>query len=217
MHRPDLPTFLVATRNEHKLREISDLLDGAPVRLVSLTDIGVEVLPGEEDVEAFETFEENALAKARFYRSHTDMAVVADDSGICVDALGGEPGVRSRRFAPPGEWGDGGQDAANNLYLLDRLRSVPDDRRGAHYRCALVLVSESRTLVLGGRVHGSIAREPSGDGGFGYDPLFLVPSYGRTFGDLDPEVKASISHRAEATRSFRRWLVSNPFTERESL
>ena len=205
--------FLLATRNPHKVREIVALLEGLPIDISSLRDLEIASLPGEDDVEVFSTFEQNALAKARFYRKLTGMNVVADDSGLCVDALGGGPGVRSRRFASDHGMGGADQDAANNCCLLRLLDSVEDRERGAHYRCALACVADDRTLVVGGRVDGMIVRTERGDGGFGYDPLFLLPEYGRTFGELPPEVKAMISHRAEAIRSFRRWL--EPLTPQE--
>ena len=198
--------LLLATRNAHKVREIVELLEGLPIEVSSLRDLGIDRLPGEDDVEVFSTFEENALAKARFYRMHTELAVVADDSGLCVDALEGGPGVRSRRFAADHGINAEDQDAANNQCLLHLLESVEDAERGAHYRCALACVTADRTLVLGGRVDGKITRSEKGSGGFGYDPLFLLPEYGQTFGELPPEVKAKISHRAEAIRAFRRWL-----------
>jgi XTP/dITP diphosphohydrolase len=198
--------LLLATRNHHKLREISALLRGLPIELHSLADLGIGALPGEDEVELFSTFEQNALAKARFYRRHTGMEVMADDSGLCVDALHGGPGVRSRRFASDHGMEGIHQDAANNECLILKLRDVGDGERGAHYRCALACAGTDCTLVVSGRVNGRITREERGSGGFGYDPLFLLPSYGKTFGELPADVKASISHRAEAIRSFRRWL-----------
>ncbi|MGB5675947.1 MAG: RdgB/HAM1 family non-canonical purine NTP pyrophosphatase [Gemmatimonadota bacterium] len=207
--------LLLATRNAHKVREIVELLEGLPLEVSSLRDIGIARLPGEDDVEIFGTFEQNALAKARFYRMHTGMDVVADDSGLCVDALEGGPGVRSRRFAADHGLEGADQDAANNQCLLRLLEQVEDAERSAHYRCALACVTADRTLVVGGRVDGRITRAERGRGGFGYDPLFLLPEYGQTFGELPPEVKAAISHRAEAIRSFRRWL--EPLESQESL
>lgn len=198
--------LLLATRNSHKVREIVELLEGLPLEVSSLLDLGIASLPGEDDVEVYSTFEQNALAKARFYRLHTGLDVVADDSGLCVDALEGRPGVRSRRFAADHGMEEGDQDAANNECLLRLLEQVEDADRGAHYRCALACVTSERTLVVGGRVDGRITRSERGRGGFGYDPLFLLPEYGQTFGELPPEVKSEISHRAEAIRSFRRWL-----------
>lgn len=205
--------FILATRNAHKVREITDLLAGLPIEVSSLRDLGIESLAGEDDVEVFSTFEQNALAKARFYRHHTGLDVIADDSGLCVDALGGRPGVRSRRFASDHAMAGPDQDSANNDCLIHLLDRVDDDARGAHYRCAVACVAPDRTLVVSGRVDGRITREARGEGGFGYDPFFLLPSYDRTFGELPPEVKASISHRAEAVRSLRRWL--EPLTPQE--
>jgi XTP/dITP diphosphohydrolase len=208
-------TYLLATRNAHKAREISGLLGDLDVEVISLSEAGVPVLPGEDAVEVFESFEENALAKARFYRRHTGRALIADDSGLCVDALGGAPGVRSRRLGADHGVEGPDEDASNNECLLRLLDGVPDAERGAHYRCALALVEDRRTLVLTGRLEGRIAREPRGNEGFGYDPLFLVPDFGRTVGELPPEVKASISHRAAAVRSLCRWLEDDHF-EKES-
>jgi XTP/dITP diphosphohydrolase len=199
-------TYLLATRNSHKVREISALLARHPISVTSLADLGIEAIPGEDDVEVFGTFEENALAKARFYRTHTGLDVIADDSGLCVDALDGGPGVRSRRFASDHGMGGPDQDASNNRCLVRLLQGVPEEARGAHYRCAVACVSAERTLVVSGRVHGRIVEEERGGGGFGYDPLFLLPEHGKTFGELPAEVKAMISHRAEAIRAFGRWL-----------
>jgi XTP/dITP diphosphohydrolase len=199
-------TVLLATRNRHKLEEIRDLVSGPTIRLIGPEEAGLPPVAAEDGVEAHESFEENALAKARWFRDRCGLPALADDSGLCVDALGGEPGVRSRRFAPDSARRDRGEDAANNAWLLKRLRDVPDGRRGAHYRCALALVDASATLVVVGRVHGRIAREERGTGGFGYDPLFLLPERDRTYGELPPEVKAATSHRADAVRRLVPWL-----------
>ncbi len=205
--------LLLATRNQHKIREISDLLSGLDIELASLADLGVANLPGEDDVEVYGTFEQNALAKARFYRAHTGWDVIADDSGLCVDALSGGPGVRSRRFAADHGRTGPDQDEANNDCLLHLLEDVGDADRGAHYRCAAALVSAERTLVVNGRVDGRITSARRGSGGFGYDPLFLLPAHDRTFGELPVEAKAGCSHRAEAIRSLRRWLETLPSGE----
>ncbi|MCL7971692.1 MAG: non-canonical purine NTP pyrophosphatase [marine benthic group bacterium] len=205
--------LLLATRNQHKVQEISDLLSGLDIDLSSLADLGVADLPGEDDVEIYGTFEQNALAKARFYRIHTGWDVIADDSGLCVDALSGGPGVRSRRFAADHGRTGPDQDEANNDCLLDLLADAGEGDRGAHYRCAVALVSSERTLIVNGRVDGQITSARQGRGGFGYDPLFLLPARGRTFGELPAEVKAACSHRAEAIRSLRRWLDTRPMFE----
>lgn len=198
--------FLLATRNSHKAREVSGLLAGLAVDISSLADLGIEELPGEDEVEVFQSFEENALAKARFYRRHTGLDVIADDSGLCVDALDGKPGVRSRRFAADHGIERADQDEANNDFLIASLEGVEESARGAHYRCAIACVTAARTLIVVGRVDGRITRGRRGAGGFGYDPLFLLPEHGKTFGELSPEVKGRISHRAEAIRSLRKWL-----------
>jgi XTP/dITP diphosphohydrolase len=199
-------TLLVATRNAHKLEEIRDLLRGTEVTLVSLDEAGIEPHPAEDSVETLDTFHGNALAKARYYRKLTGQATIADDSGLCVDALNGAPGVHSRRFAPSEFRSEGTEDEANNSWLLDRLTGVAMDRRGAHYRCALALVDDRRTLLVHGTVHGRIAERESGRNGFGYDPLFVPEAEILTFGELPPGVKAARSHRADAVRRLRPWL-----------
>ncbi len=199
--------LLLATRNRHKLREIRGLLSDLSFEIVSLSDIELPHSPREESVEVFETFEENAVAKARYYRTLTGLPTIADDSGLCVDALSGGPGVRSRRFAEVPAPDSDQQDRANNEHLLRLLEDVPEAERGAHYRCALALIDDSITLLLSGRVYGRIAVTERGSEGFGYDPLFIVPAHDRTFGELPPEVKAVTSHRAAAIRSLRQWLA----------
>ena len=201
-----LSTLLVATRNPHKLSEIRGLMSGFPFECVSLSDAGVAPSDLEDDIEVNESFEENAFAKARYFRDLTGMAVLVDDSGLCVDALDGGPGVRSRRFAPGPEVSGPAQDRANNAHLLALLEGVTPDDRGAHYRCSIAWVDAGRSLVVNGRVDGRIAREERGTEGFGYDPLFIVPEFDRTFGELPPTAKEAMSHRAAALRSLRRWL-----------
>lgn len=199
-------TLLLATRNTHKLQEIRDLLLDTEVELVSLDDVGVTLHRAEEEIEVFDSFEGNALAKARYYRSLTGLPTVADDSGLCVDALDGAPGIHSRRFAPEAFREGRTEDAANNAWLLLQLTDTPAAHRGAHYRCALALQDGRRTLVVNGRVHGRIARGERGENGFGYDPLFVPTAEERSFGELSPEIKAARSHRADAVRRLRPWL-----------
>ncbi|MFW6083735.1 MAG: non-canonical purine NTP pyrophosphatase [Gemmatimonadota bacterium] len=198
---------LLATRNDHKLVEIRDLLQDVPIRIVSPDDVGIPPDPGEDGVERWETFEANALAKAAWFRERSGLPTLADDSGLCVDALHGAPGVWSRRFAPDEEIGPEGRDTANNRHLLRLLRGRPPAERSAHYRCALALIAETFQVVVFGRCDGSIATETRGGGGFGYDPLFVVPGLGDTFGELPPAVKAERSHRAAAVRGMRPWLA----------
>jgi XTP/dITP diphosphohydrolase len=199
--------IVIATRSRHKLREIREIFSGVPdIQLLDLDEAGVEPHPAEEGaIEAFDTFEENALAKARYYARRSGTAVLADDSGLCVDALQGAPGVRSKRFAGVADEGD--PDLANNRHLLDLLRTVPPPERGAHYVCVLALVEpdgEEQTFV--GRCHGEILLEPRGVGGFGYDPLFRVRGDFRTFAEMSSTEKNAVSHRAEALRAAAAFL-----------
>ncbi len=193
------PRLLVATRSAHKLRELRELLDLPDGVLVSLDELGV---PGDP-VEDGETFETNARIKARFGARATGLPTLADDSGIEVDALGGGPGVRTRRYA-----GEDATDKDNNDKLLAALDGLPPGRRGARYVCvlALALPSEGGGLLITvtrGTTRGRIATEPRGMGGFGYDPIFepaSEPPGGRTLGLWTPAEKHAISHRARAAR-----------------
>ena len=196
---------LLASRNEHKVGEIRDLLRDLPIELVSLIDVGLPEDPVEESIECYDSFEANALAKASWFRDRSGLPTLADDSGLCVDALGGGPGVHSRRFATVS--GEDDQDAANNRHLLELLGPVPAKSRGAHYRCALALVDDTARVVVFGRVDGVIADAEKGNAGFGYDPLFVPTGYTKTFGQLPPDVKASHSHRAAAVAAIRPWLA----------
>lgn len=201
------PRVLVATRSEHKLAEIRELAGVPGLQMVSLLDIGLPPAPEEEAIECYDTFEANAEAKAEYFWERTGLPTVADDSGLCVDALDGGPGVRTKRFAPDELAAELGRDAANNRYLLERLEGVATLGRGAHYVCALAVASGNERLVVRGQVDGRIAEEERGAGGFGYDPLFIVPEHDRTFGELPPEVKAGMSHRARAVEALRPWLA----------
>ena len=200
------PRLLVATRSPHKLEELRDLAGDLELDFVSLADLGVPETEEEEHIEVHETFDENAAAKARHFHDRTGLPTLADDSGLCVDALDGGPGVRTKRFAPEEMVERWGRDEANNRYLLERLEGVPEEERGAHYHCSLAVCTDREAFVVDGRVDGRIAAEARGDGGFGYDPLFVVPTRGRTFAELPPEVKQSMSHRAEAVRALLPWL-----------
>jgi XTP/dITP diphosphohydrolase len=195
-------TVLVATRSPHKLRELRELLSLPSVRLISLEDAGIPEDPMEADLEAYDTFAENARAKAIYFQRTTGLATIADDSGLCVDALDGGPGVRTKRFAPEDMAERYGRGEANNLYLLQRLRGLPEEERGAWYRCAIAYDDGEESFVVEGGVEGHIATEPRGDGGFGYDPLFILPEYEKTFGELPPAVKADMSHRARAVQAL---------------
>ncbi len=197
----------VATRNRRKLREIEPIFRDTPIRLVSLADIGLERRPEEDRLERYPSFARNALAKAQYFHDRTGLAMMAEDSGIRVDALGGEPGPRSKRYAPAAMQAEHGADRANNLHLLRRLRGVPDERRTAHFHCAVALVLEDESRLFGGRVDGVILHEPRGEGGFGYDPLFYLPERGLTTAELSVAEKNALSHRGQAMRAARDWLL----------
>jgi len=181
----------VASRNRKKLAELRRVLDGAGVALtlLSLDDVA----RFDEAPETGATFEENALAKARDAFRATGLASVADDSGLEVDALNGMPGVLSARWS-----GRHGEDSANTALLLGQLQDVPDSRRGAAFVSACALVSDGGEVVVRGVWPGSIVREARGDGGFGYDPVFLPAGSDRTAGELTPEEKDAVSHRGRA-------------------
>jgi XTP/dITP diphosphohydrolase len=193
----------VATRNAGKVREIAEILSAYPsLSFVGLDALGIGETADEEAVEAFETFEENALAKARHFAARTGLPTLADDSGICVDALGGAPGVRSRRFAGADEARGVGQDRANNDRVLALLADVPDGARTARYVCAAAVAwPDGREAVFTGTCEGVLLRAPRGEGGFGYDPLFFLPGEGMTFGELPPARKNALSHRGKAVRA----------------
>jgi XTP/dITP diphosphohydrolase len=184
-------TLVLASSNPGKLREFGELLAPLGIEVVPQTALGV---PDAEEPHA--TFVENALAKARNAARHARLPALADDSGICVAALGGEPGVHSARFA-----GDPKSDQRNNAKLLELLRGQPDRR--AHYYCVVVLVrhaDDPEPLIAEGRWRGEVIDSPRGAGGFGYDPHFLLPDLGRTAAELEPREKHAVSHRGKALR-----------------
>jgi len=195
---------LLATRSADKAREIREILATVPgMALITLTDLGLGPDPAEEELEVFETFQENAAAKARHFARLTSLPVLADDSGLRVDALGGAPGVRTKRFSGRAELSGRDLDAANNAFLLERLQGVPPEARGARYVCAAVLAFPDGRIIVGlGSCRGEIASAPRGTGGFGYDPLFYVPALGRTFAEIPAAEKNRISHRSRAFRAL---------------
>jgi XTP/dITP diphosphohydrolase len=184
--------LLVASRNHKKLAELRRVLDAAGISGLTLLSLD-DVAPFDEAPETGATFEDNAVAKARDAFRATGLASVADDSGLEVDALNGMPGVLSARWA-----GVHGEDAANTALLLAQLRDVPDERRAGAFVSACALVSVAGETVVRGRWAGSIAREPRGDGGFGYDPVFVPAGSARTAAELTPEEKDAASHRGRA-------------------
>jgi XTP/dITP diphosphohydrolase len=200
------PRLVIATRSVHKLRELRELLGLERAALVSLDELGVPGDPVEDGL----TFETNARIKARFAARATGLPSLADDSGIEVNALGGGPGVRTRRYA-----GEQASDADNNAKLLRELDGLPAAERGARYVCVLALAlpaadgSAPRIVTARGTCRGRIAVAPKGDGGFGYDPIFEPaeePPGGRTLGEWSAAEKHRISHRARAARRMARRL-----------
>lgn len=190
--------LLVATNNAGKLREISQILRPSGIEVVSLEQAGVRGDPVEDGA----TFEKNALIKAHFFAEKSDLPTVADDSGLCVNALGGAPGIFSARYSGPDA-----TDASNNALLLEKMHDIPDQDRTAHFFCAMVCVRpDGKSLLATGKSEGLLLREPRGNNGFGYDPLFFVPEYDQTFAQLPPEKKHAISHRGRALANLVRAL-----------
>ena len=198
--------LLVATRSAGKQAEFRDLLESLPTEIIFPDEIGLPESGDEDRLETHASFEANARAKAHWFAAQSGLPALADDSGLEVDALAGEPGVRSKRFA-----GRDGPDAevtaANNAKLLAVMSAVPDGGRTARYRCALVLARpDGSELVASGVTTGRIVREARGRDGFGYDPLFFSDELGRTFGEAPPEEKHAVSHRARAVEALLRLL-----------
>ena len=184
--------LLLATNNHGKVKEYRVLLADLPLTLVTPGDEGLEGQPEETGA----TFEENALLKARHYARASGLLSLADDSGLEVDALGDEPGVHSARYA-----GEGATDADRVTLLLSRLNGVAQEQRAARFRCVVALAwPEGAAETFHGSCEGQIAVGPRGENGFGYDAVFYVPELGKTFAELEPEVKNQRSHRAEAAR-----------------
>jgi len=197
------PPLVLGTTNAGKLRELAELLEPWGIACCSLAGLAGVVAVEETG----SSFAENAALKASQQARSLGRWVLAEDSGLVVDALDGAPGIYSARFS-----GDGATDARNNALLLERLADLPPSRRTAHYACHAALADPSGAIVAesNGICRGLITDQLTGSGGFGYDPLFVVPEYQRTFGQLAPAVKALISHRARAMRAILpaigRWL-----------
>lgn len=197
LHRmPD--KILIATTNQGKVAEIRDLVKELSVEFLSLSDMSG--IP--EVVEDGATFEENALKKARVIAYSTGMATLADDSGLCVDALDGRPGVLSARYA-----GENASDEEKYTRILEEMQGVPDAARSARFVCALALVApDGEEKLFRGVCEGRITREPRGTSGFGYDPIFYFEKAGRTFAEMDMESKNCVSHRGLALKEFAEFL-----------
>jgi XTP/dITP diphosphohydrolase len=191
--------LVLASSNRGKLAEMDAILADLDIELVAQGDLGI----ADAD-ETATTFVENALLKARQAAHASGLPALGDDSGLCVDALGGAPGLYSARYA-----GAHGDAAANIAKLLDALRDVPDEERTAHFHCTIVLLrsaDDPAPLVAEGRWHGRILRAPRGSGGFGYDPVFLDPALGAGAAELDPATKNRVSHRGLALARLRELL-----------
>lgn len=194
--------IVLASANPGKLREFAQILATCQLDVVPQSQFQVP-----EVAETGLSFVENALIKARHAAQHTDLPALADDSGIEIDALHGAPGIYSARFA-----GKGATDEANNVLLLEKLKEVPDPQRTARYHCVIVYMhhaNDPMPLICQGTWEGSILFEPRGQHGFGYDPLFYVPTHHCASAELPPEVKNQISHRAQALRALQAALVEN--------
>lgn len=187
--------LLVATTNLKKLKELQDLLEDLPVQCLSLKDFPKSVVVEETGT----IFQTNAELKALGYAGQTGMLTLGEDSGLCCDALQGAPGVMSARFS-----GEEKNDDANNRKLLQRMEAVPDTERNAYYESAVAIAMPHKLIgTVSGQVRGVITRELRGNGGFGYDPLFFYPPFGKTFGQVSIELKHSVSHRSRALAKAR--------------
>ncbi|MFZ5865341.1 MAG: XTP/dITP diphosphatase [Thermodesulfobacteriota bacterium] len=201
MTKKRLPArILIATRNKGKVREIRDLVAKLPVKFLSLDDVA----KAPDVVEDAATFEGNALKKARILADATGIPALADDSGLCVDALGGRPGVHSARYA-----GEGASDADRIAKLLNEMRDVPEQQRSAQFVCAVALAwPDGQSTMFMGTCEGQITREPRGLGGFGFDPVFYFPEAGCTFAEMDRQAKNQVSHRGKALRQLAEYLTT---------
>lgn len=193
------PRLLVASLNAKKLKEMQDLLEGLPFNVCCLSEY-----PDVSEVpEDGQTFEDNAAAKALGYARQTGLLTLAEDSGLCCDALDGAPGVYSARFA-----GLEKNDHENNLKVLRLLEKIPDNCRGAYFKSAVALASPEAVLgIVTGEVHGFISPKTAGNNGFGYDVIFYYPPFGKTFGEVPAEMKYQVSHRFKALQKAKELLA----------
>jgi len=194
------PRLLIATHNRGKIREYKHLLAGIPFHLVGLDEVGIS----HDIEETGDTFSENAILKAQAYSQGSGLLTLADDSGLEVDALSGEPGVRSSRYAGPHAG-----DPERIAFLLQKLAQTESPVRTARFRCVIAIAKPTgETVIAEGACEGVITDTPRGSGGFGYDPIFYLPDKGRTMAELSPEVKNQISHRARAVHLARNLLLA---------
>jgi XTP/dITP diphosphohydrolase len=187
-----MPKLLLATNNEGKVREYKHMLKDLPLELLSLAELGIKT--GVDEVG--ETLEENARLKATTLSRESQLLTLADDSGLEVEVLGGEPGRLSARYA-----GEGASDRDRVEYLLSRLKDVPEEKRSARFRCVIAIAQPDGEVELcQGECRGVIALEPRGEAGFGYDPIFYLPELGKTMAELSLEEKNKVSHRGRAAK-----------------
>ena len=199
-----MPKLLLATNNQAKVREYRSLLQNLPFELVTLAEAGITTVVDEVG----ETLEENARLKATLLAAESQLLALADDSGLEVDALGGEPGRLSARYA-----GEGASDRDRVNYLLSRLENVPWQKRSACFRCIIAVATPSGEVELcSGECQGMITLEPRGEQGFGYDPIFYLPELGKTMAELPLEIKNQVSHRGKAARKVYQVLKKQPFS-----
>ncbi|MEP6833196.1 MAG: non-canonical purine NTP pyrophosphatase [Gemmatimonas sp.] len=196
--------MLLATRSAGKVRELIPMMEAFGFRVLSLSDANIAVSLHEDDLEVFDTFEANALAKARWFAALSHgRPVIADDSGLEMDGLGGRPGIRSKRWAGRPDLEGKALDDVNNAFLQQELaRSGAPMPWTGRYVCAAAWVSSQGEWVVRGEAEGMIAKDPRGSNGFGYDPYFVSADYGRTFAETSVEEKAVVSHRGRALRAL---------------
>jgi XTP/dITP diphosphohydrolase len=194
-----MPRLLLATGNRHKFKELKTLLAGIAYDIIFPADIGIDL----EVDESGSSFEENAGLKAKAFAKRSGLLSLADDSGLEVNALGGEPGIYSARYA-----GEDATDAERVDYLLSSLKNVPEGKRQARFRCVIAIASpEGEVYLFNGECAGEISLSPRGKYGFGYDPVFYLPQLGKTMAELPPGVKNGISHRGRAAAEARSFLA----------
>jgi XTP/dITP diphosphohydrolase len=193
-----MPKLLLATSNPGKIREYRLLLDGLGYQITTLTEEGIAKIVTESG----NNYEQNARLKAITYAKLSQLTALADDSGLEVDALNGEPGIKSARFA-----GEAATDAEKVSLLLAKLDGIPWERRTARFKCVIAIATpEGQSKLCYGECHGMIALEAKGENGFGYDPIFFLPEMGKTMAELPSEMKNQISHRARASQEARQVL-----------
>ena len=190
--------IVVSTKNTNKVKELKEMLNMPQIEFYTMIDFGIDL----DIEETGKTFEENAMIKAEtLYNALNDesLIVIADDSGLCVNALDGAPGIYSARYS-------GGGPKENNKKLLDELKDIPALKRDAYFACSIALVTKNEKKTFSGKCYGLIDKEERGENGFGYDPLFYFPLYQKTFAELTSEEKNKVSHRANAVKLLKEWL-----------